>query len=103
VTSDRRRESPDGGHETTPGPSLTASRDSMWNLQSLAECLLATPKGAPINEGLARDLARAGIAAYEALYVIANASTLYPSFPTGYTGEARQLQDVAREVVGVDE
>lgn len=37
--------------------------DSLWNLRTLAECLLETPLDAPVNAGLARDLARAALAA----------------------------------------
>ena len=47
--------------------SSASSPGSMWSVRTLAECLLKTPQGAPINEGLARDLARAALAAEDCL------------------------------------
>jgi hypothetical protein len=38
---------------------ISRDQETMWTPTALAECLLGTPKGEPINEGLARDLARA--------------------------------------------
>lgn len=47
---------------------MTAANDpgSMWNVKSLAECVLAG-EIAPVNAGLARDLARAALAADDCL------------------------------------
>lgn len=49
------------------GASAAPNSGSLWNLRSLAECLLETPPDAPINVGLARDLARAALVADDTL------------------------------------
>ncbi len=43
----------------------------MWNLRTLAECVLAAPQDTGINVGLARDLARAALEADAAMSEIA--------------------------------
>lgn len=44
-------------------PDTDEAREGMWTVRTLAECVLAAPQDHGINVGLARDLARAALAA----------------------------------------
>jgi hypothetical protein len=74
----------------------------MWNVRSLAECLLSTPQDAPINVGLARDLARAALKADDCLRRLSEWDMLYVKPDgTGITAAGPYWQREIAKVRGV--